>query len=493
MEVVEARRLLAAFVTSPHGVLDVTASNSGNSIHATFAKGKVTIDVDGVSQSFSRSQAKHVTIHALGGADLITIDDDSGDYTIDGGGGADTFVGGDGAETFMGGGGIDTADYSARTKRVFLSLDGKANDGEKNEGDYLRGDVEVLIGGEGNDSLAGNNLANTLRGNGGDDWLIAGLGDDLLDGGDGYDTADYTSRKTSLDVTFSNGGTVKSGGETDTLAPDTYLAILGGRGADTFDITTVRNTHVLADGGQGNDTLGCFGDQESATITLHGGAGNDTLSTGTELGRDNFFPFGDGGDDICFAKNIVIFQGGGGIDTFSAQNSSNIAYIDLRIMPTTENATLSSFYGGTLIGNDLDNYLSAGPDIGAGVSVSINGMGGDDTLVGTALRDTFIGGDGSDTVDYSGRTENLNISLDGLANDGAFNENDLVSADIENVIGGLGNDHITGNDDRNRLDGGAGNDTLRGAGARDILIGGAGDDTADTDNRDQRNGIEHLV
>jgi Ca2+-binding RTX toxin-like protein len=125
--------------------------------------------------------------------------------------------------------------------------------------------------------------------------------------------------------------------------------------------------------------------------------------------------------------------------------------------------------------------------------VSINGMGGDDTLLGTAERDTFIGGDGNDTVDYSGRTENLTITLDGQPNDGAAGENDDIAADIENVIGGLGNDTIVGNDQRNRLDGGAGDDHLTGGGARDVLIGGNGDDTADADALDRLIGVEHIL
>jgi Ca2+-binding RTX toxin-like protein len=408
-------------VTLPHGVLEVTASNAANSIHTTFAAGKLTIDVDGVTRSFPRSKAKQVIIHALGGGDLVRVED-SVPYTIDLGDGNDTAYGGTG-----------------------------------------------------------------------DDWLIPGRGNDLLDGGEGTDTIDYSSRKEALDVQFANGGTVKSGAETDTLAPDLNLAILGGRGADNFEIVGVTDAHVVADGGRGNDALGAFGMQESATITLRGGAGDDTLETGTELGADNFFCFGDAGDDICYAKNIVIFQGGPGIDTFSAERSANISYIDLRTMSTTENATLSPYYGGTLIGNNLDNYLSAAPDNGAGVRVSINGMGGDDTLVGTELRDTFIGGGGNDTVDYSGRTENLTITLDGQPNDGAAGENDLVSADIENVIGGLGNDTIVGNDQRNRLDGGGGNDHLTGGGARDVLVGGDGDDTADADALDRLSGIEHVL
>ena len=52
-----------------------------------------------------------------------------------------------------------------------------------------------------------------------------------------------------------------------------------------------------------------------------------------------------------------------------------------------------------------------------------------------------------------------------------------ANVDIENAIGGSGNDEITGNSSNNVLEGGAGDDTLTGYDGNDTLIGGAGDDT----------------
>jgi Ca2+-binding RTX toxin-like protein len=48
---------------------------------------------------------------------------------------------------------------------------------------------------------------------------------------------------------------------------------------------------------------------------------------------------------------------------------------------------------------------------------------------------------------------------------------------IENVVGGSGNDVLTGDAGANVLDGGLGNDTLNGGGGADTLIGGAGNDS----------------
>ena len=43
----------------------------------------------------------------------------------------------------------DTVTYEDRTNQVFVTLDGRANDGENGEGDNVLPDVEVILGGFG--------------------------------------------------------------------------------------------------------------------------------------------------------------------------------------------------------------------------------------------------------------------------------------------------------------------------------------------------------
>ena len=80
-----------------------------------------------------------------------------------------------------------------------------------------------------------------------------------------------------------------------------------------------------------------------------------------------------------------------------------------------------------------------------------------------------------------GLTNNLALAfaVDGLGRiqgvHGGFDPTSIVNY-IENAIGGLGNDTITGNDAQNMLDGRAGNDVLNGGNGIDTLIGGAGND-----------------
>jgi hypothetical protein len=104
----------------------------------------------------------------------------------------------------------------------------------------------------------------------------------------------------------------------------------------------------------------------------------------------------------------------------------------------------------------------------------------------TAGSDQLHGGSDADMLSYGARTDPLNVTMDGRANDGAPGENDLIDNDIEEVDGGRAADTMTGNDGPNVLvgadgddtiDGGAGDDTLDGTAGTDTVLGRAGADT----------------
>jgi Ca2+-binding RTX toxin-like protein len=110
---------------------------------------------------------------------------------------------------------------------------------------------------------------------------------------------------------------------------------------------------------------------------------------------------------------------------------------------------------------------------------TLTGLVGGSTFIGSLGRDVIMGADGADTVNYSGFTQNLTVSLAGKGSvlmDGVAKD---VLVSIENVIGGSGNDVLTGDAGANQLFGGAGDDTLKGNGGGDLLDGGAGSDTVD--------------
>ena len=136
-----------------------------------------------------------------------------------------------------------------------------------------------------------------------------------------------------------------------------------------------------------------------------------------------------------------------------------------------------SLHGGIgsdeLEGWDGDDLLDGGPgdDYLEGIAYVEEGM--------THGTDTYVGGGGYDTVTYEGRTEDLSLSPDGVANDGAAGERDDIGTDVMAVGGGHGADTMTGNGARNVFGGGEGDDVLTGAGGDDHLVGALGRRQAD--------------
>jgi Ca2+-binding RTX toxin-like protein len=114
---------------------------------------------------------------------------------------------------------------------------------------------------------------------------------------------------------------------------------------------------------------------------------------------------------------------------------------------------------------------------GGGTGDVVNGGSGDDVLNGGLGADTLNGGTGKDTVTYVIRTAGVTADIDGVADDGELLENDNVELDIENIVGGSGNDSLTGSDGENVLTGNGGSDVLSGGAGSDLLDGGAGADT----------------
>jgi hypothetical protein len=103
-------------------------------------------------------------------------------------------------------------------------------------------------------------------------------------------------------------------------------------------------------------------------------------------------------------------------------------------------------------------------------------FGGNPPSQGT---DSYTGGGGGDAVIYTGRGEDLSLSLDGVANDGEPGENDNIGPDVTTVLGGDGADVITGNDYANAFAGDSGNDVIAAGGGDDRLFGGPGGDQLD--------------
>lgn len=128
----------------------------------------------------------------------------------------------------------------------------------------------------------------------------------------------------------------------------------------------------------------------------------------------------------------------------------------------------------TLNGWKGDDILDGGPG-----NDNLFGGGGDDTLIGGPGADVIDGATGSDTVSYAMRLAAVTVDPDGQPDDGVPGEHDTVLASVENVLGGLGNDTLTGSAGPNLLDGEPGADQLHGLQGADRLLGGSGFDQLD--------------
>ena len=247
-------------------------------------------------------------------------------------------------------------------------------------------------------------------------------GNDTLDGGD--------ADPASLDVAFywsSPSGVIVN------LSGSTVLGVAPGTASDGFG---------------GTDTLvninGAF--DSVFNDTLIGGSGNDWLWGGAGI------------DSII---------GGAGSDTISYDTEGSGA-----VIINLATGVFQDGFGNTDIVSGVENV------VGSSFNDSITGNSGNNRLVGDAGNDTIDGGGGIDTIAYDNSgAVTINLAT-GVFQDG-FGGTDVVS-NVENVVGWVNNDNLTGDTNANRIEGGAGNDTLAGGtstdNAADTLVGGDGDD-----------------
>jgi Ca2+-binding RTX toxin-like protein len=180
---------------------------------------------------------------------------------------------------------------------------------------------------------------------------------------------------------------------------------------------------------------------------------------------------GDRDDRVVDATHLqATIKGGDGADTILGGDGNDRLYGEAGTDVLKGETGLDRLYGG------------AGDDVLAGAD-------GNDLLDGGPGADELIGDEGEDGVTYAARTRGVTVTLDGLPGDGERDENDNVAADVEQIIGSAGHDHLIGSNDpltRNEIVGRAGNDVLDGLAGRDRLDGGAGDDTLSGGDGDDR-------
>ncbi len=366
-------------------------------------------------------------------------------------------TGPDGLDRFVGGGAEDTVSYDTRTDPITARIDDPAVIGAPSgtDNDDITSDIENLTGGQGNDSLFGNDSNNDLSGGPG--------GSDTLSGGQaGPDGADNYI-----------GGSAASTTDTVTYAhrSEDLIVDIGG-GADDPDGDNVSTSIENLTGGSGDDDL----TGSSVANTLVGGAGDDELFGGSGTGPDGIDVFGGGtngtaggangetGDTVAYSTrtdNLTLSIGG----ATDAPEGEAIPGDVENISGGLGNDTISGDAGANLLrgGDDGDDVLRGGTGTGPD--------GADVFRVGAAVTTN------TDTVTYSNRTDALTVDIGGGSDD---IDGDDVSADADALIGGSGPDFLTGDADANTLEGGDGEDSLSALGGPDTVL--ARDGFADTVN-----------
>lgn len=356
--------------------------------------------------------------------------------------------------------------------------------------------------GIGSDTLTGGALADTFV------MTVDGK-TDVINGGAnmfGLDLIDYSASDRGLAISLDAGtvtATFLTGFEQGPFGQSipvfeiktvaTLTGIESAIGSRFDDTITGSNVINVLDGGDGNDHLyGLNGDDQ-----LFGGKGNDTLDGGIDddllvggAGNDTIIG-GSGSDTVSYADSAVGMNIRLDAPLFSSPSSPTLMGAAKQITADglVAEDTLSNIEN--VIGSDFDDVIK-----GNGALNTIDAGKGDDVIQSwvDGREDVANGGDGSDTIDYSGfvQANGLSIALGRDGHDGSASfitftdvglpinvpvvttEDKLIS--IENVIGTNQGDGIFGNDEDNVLDGRGGNDTIYGLDGADTLIGGSGSD-----------------
>ncbi|TCR70565.1 glycerophosphodiester phosphodiesterase family protein [Bosea sp. BK604] len=215
---------------------------------------------------------------------------------------------------------------------------------------------------------------------------------------------------------------------------------------------------------------------ETYTISVVGGAGdgkNELVFEGTETNKNGY---GAALDDISLRRldGPVGTEGDDALQGTIGNDTINALGGDDTVFGGAGNDVIDGGAGDDELSGDDGNDVLKG---GIGDDALIGGAGSD-MLFGGEGDDALDGGAGIDTANYSDDTTGIVVDLSAGTAEGDNIGFDELSS-IETVIGGSGNDVITGDDLANTLDGGAGNDTLNGGAGDDLILAGAGNDTID--------------
>lgn len=428
-------------------------------------------------------------IIAAPGSDRQVIDAGAGNDSVTGGEAGDTLDGGEGDDRLAGGAGNDTY-YVDSSGDVVVETEGGGVDTVYSTVDmlvpvnvealYLAGAARVATGGDGDETLVGNETDNILGGEAGDDTLVGGPGDDALSGGTGGDRYVYTPGD-GFDTIFDDG----DADGIDTLVLNRGVTIdniavwrLAGRPDDILLELDSGGRILILGYAQDEGAIEhvAFGDGavwSAADLIAHAAQApflanqapdlKDDLSyivQSTQLTIPAAALLENDGDFEGDALHIVALQGVSNANVFLDADGNIAFWVADGFEGTAEFRYTAADSQGATSTADVAIYVTAPPEAGG----PIDGTRGDDVIEGTDAADVIHGLAGRDAI-----------------TGGAGNDEIDGDQGADRLSGGQGDDTIVGGEGVDVLDGGEGDDLLDGASGEasrrtDRLIGGAGDD-----------------
>ena len=239
--------------------------------------------------------------------------------------------------------------------------------------------IENAVGSMFDDTIHGNNVANTLSGGagddslnslGGNDTLIGGAGADAMNGGTGVDTVDYSASAAGVTVRLVLNRLAEGGDATG----DTFAAIENVVGS-------ALNDYLLG---------------SSVANNLAGGSGNDQIIG--SLGADRLDGGSGTGDHLNYATSNAA------VTVNLTANTASGGHATGDVISGFEWVTGSAF-DDTLTGSSAANRIygrdSADTLMGLAGNDLLDGGTGNDTLNGGTGHDTLTGGTGADTFVFT--------------------------------------------------------------------------------------------
>jgi serralysin len=274
------------------------------------------------------------------------------------------------------------------------------------------------------------------------DNIITGNGDDTVIGNDVFNTITLGSGSDTVRV--------GSGG----------ARINGGSGSDTFYTSYAASS---VDGGGGFNTLNYSWDKDKINVDLRTGKVAKVITSGTTqypAGTDTFaniqsYVGGAGDDAFVSTGGYYFFNGSGGSNTLDYAWDSAAIYVNLQTDTVSKGwiSNLgSTYFQGKDSFSNIQNFVG-----GSGANVFLSNFG----------SYTFFGGSATDTLDYSWDKDQITVDIpDGTVAKVVTNSTGQYPGgtdgfyNVESFIGGAGDDNFISAAGFYTFDGGAGANTL---------------------------------